>query len=89
MRHWTRLLTVALVGTLAALAWAKEERVSLEDCPQAVQDTILKEANGATITEIEREIENGKTVYEAEWMEDGMEVEITVAEDGTLLEREV
>ena len=49
---------------------------------------LLKEANGAEIREIERETENGKVVYEAEWLVDGREFEIEVAEDGTVLERE-
>jgi hypothetical protein len=66
-----------------------DENVNLDDLPAAVKATILKEANGATIKEIEREKgKDGKIVYEAEWIENGKEVEITVAEDGTLLERE-
>ena len=42
-----------------------EERVSLDDLPQAVRAAIMKRARGAEIEEIERETEDGKTVYEA------------------------
>jgi len=66
-----------------------EEQVTLDQVPQAVKATILAEAKGGTIKEIERETKNGKTVYEAEVVLDGKEVEIKVASDGTLLAKEV
>jgi uncharacterized membrane protein YkoI len=62
-----------------------EEKVSIDEVPAAVQSTILKEAAGGTIKEIERETEDGKTIYEAEVIINGQEVEIKVAADGTLL----
>jgi len=66
-----------------------EEEVSIDEVPAAVKATILKEAQGGTIKEIERETEDGKTVYEAEVIINGEEVEIEVAADGTLLSKEV
>jgi len=66
-----------------------EVKVALGDCPKAVQDTILAEAAGNPIKEIEKaETKNG-TVYEAEWVSDGKEIEIKVASDGTLLKKEI
>ncbi len=62
-----------------------EEKVTLDQCPQAVQDTIKKEAAGGTIKEIEKETENGVTIYEAEFVKDGKTIEIEVAADGKLL----
>jgi uncharacterized membrane protein YkoI len=67
----------------------KEEDVSLDQVPAAVKATILKEAGGATITELERETEDGRVIYEAEFEVDGKEIEINVAEDGKLISREV
>ncbi|MBN2559608.1 MAG: PepSY-like domain-containing protein [Phycisphaerae bacterium] len=78
-------IEVAADGTLLE----REEEVSLDEVPAAVKATILKEAKGAAITEVERESSKGKTFYEAEWVEGGKEVEIKVAADGTLLGREV
>lgn len=66
-----------------------EEQVTLDQVPQAVKATILAEAEGGTIKEIERETKNGKTVYEADVILSGKEVEIKVASDGTLLAKEV
>ena len=66
---------------------SKEEKVKLEDCPQAVQDTLKKASAGGKIEEIEKETENGKTVFEAEVVIDGDEYEVKVAEDGKLLSK--
>jgi len=83
---------LGVAGVMTFGAWAgnaDEEEVTLEQVPAAVKETILKEAAGAEITEIERETKNGKTVYEAEFLRDGREIEIKVGPDGTLLGREI
>ncbi len=67
----------------------EEEGVSIDQLPAAVQSTILKEAAGGTIKEIDRETEDGKTIYEAEVIINAEEVEIQVAADGTLLGKKV
>lgn len=66
-----------------------EEQVSIDQVPTAVKTTILKEAKGGTIKKIERETEDGKTIYEAEAIINGQEVEIKVAADGKLLSKKV
>jgi len=94
MRKSKVLLSViglGVVGTLALAAWAAqedEERVTLDQVPAAVKATILREAAGGEIKEIEVETEGGKTFYEAEFVRDGKMIEIKVAPDGTLLEKE-
>ena len=89
---WLPLIGLSVVGTVTLVAWAgdeQEEKVTLEQVPAAVKATMLKEPGGGKITEIEREMKNGKTVYEAEFILNGDEIEIKVAPDGTLLGREV
>jgi len=67
-----------------------DKEVTLEQVPAAVRAAIRKEAGqGTVIKEIEAETKNGKTVYEAEFVKDGREVEVTVAADGTVLSREI
>ena len=85
------LLPVAMVGTAVLTSCAmnkkeKEETVTLDSVPAAVRATIEKHSAGGTIKEIEREEEDGKTVYEAEVMKDGKKWEFEVGADGTLLE---
>lgn len=81
---------VALALTLPTLAGDKEEKVKLEDCPAAVQQTIKDNAAGGTILEVEKETKkDGTVVYEAEVKKsDGTKVEIEVAADGTLIKTE-
>lgn len=84
---------VLMVLPISVLAEEKEEKeanstvVTLEQLPPAVRKTIEKEAGGNKIEEIEKETENGKTVYEAEVTIDGKEWEIEVAEDGKLISK--
>jgi uncharacterized membrane protein YkoI len=66
-----------------------EQGVSLDQLPPAVKATILAEAKGAQVREIERENTKNGVVYEAEWVENGHGVEIKVAPDGKLLGRQV
>ncbi len=97
MKPWAWLLAGVLAAAFGAagVVYAggdkgkTEEKVTLDQVPAAVKATILKEAGNNAITEIEKETKDGKVVYEAEWKVDGKEVEIKVAEDGTLLGKEV
>ena len=69
---------------------SKEEKVKLSDCPAAVQKTIKDSANGGEVLEVEKETnKDGAVVYEAEVKKaSGKKVEITVAEDGKLIDVE-
>lgn len=66
----------------------KEKEVSIEQVPDVVKAALLAEANGGAIREIEMDTEDGRTVYEAEVVVNGVEVDVRVAADGTLLGKE-
>jgi uncharacterized membrane protein YkoI len=83
------LIGIGLAGALALVVWADEVELTLDQVPDAVKATILRESAGGRITEIERETKNGVTVYEAEFMLHGDEIEIRIAPDGTLLGRAI
>jgi len=94
-KHWKLIslivvicLTLSLGAVAVKQAMDKEVKVSIEEVPAAVRATILAEAEGGTINEIEMETEDGQTVYEADVIIDGREIEIEVAADGTLLGKE-
>src|SRR5690349_2953147 len=83
------LLAAVTVG-LASVALAKEEKkdqtVEWKDVPAAVQKTIMANANGGTVSKVEKETKKGKTVYEADVKgTNGSELEIKVAENGDLI----
>ncbi len=79
-------LCIGAVATQQILE--KEKEVSIDQVPAAVKATLLAEAKGGVIREIEVDTEDGQTVYEAEVIIDGIEVDIQVAADGRLLGKE-
>lgn len=91
-KHW-KLISLMAVACLAVSIGAvatiqtvdQEKQISIEQVPAAVKATILAQAQGGVINEIEEEVVNGQTIYEAEVIVDGREVDIQVTADGTLL----
>ena len=79
----TAVVSVAFTATSFA-----GQTVSLQQVPAPARETIQKTAAGAKITEVERESEAGKTIYEAEFTVDGQKREIKVTSDGKLLSNE-
>lgn len=62
-----------------------EQNVTLDQTPAAVQETFKRETAGGSIQEIEKETEDGNTLFEAEFTKEGKEYELKVAEDGKVL----
>jgi uncharacterized membrane protein YkoI len=52
-----------------------------------VKATAQREMQGGTLKEVERDVENGVTVYEVEYVLGGVEYELDIAENGALLSR--
>jgi len=62
--------------------------LKIEDLPAAVQKTVRDQAAGANVADIDREDRTGRTIYEVEFETAGVNREIHVAADGTLLTEE-
>jgi hypothetical protein len=63
--------------------------VKFDDCPAAVKATLTAEAKGAKIESVDKETDDGKTIYEADVTIDGKNHEIKVAEDGKLISNKI
>ncbi|HPA20218.1 MAG TPA: hypothetical protein PLU30_20885 [Verrucomicrobiae bacterium] len=88
------LMALALglvVATPAFARGAREQKVQIKDCPDAVLRTIRKQAGKGRILEIEKERKKcGRCVYEAKVARlDGVRLEVEVGCCGKLLEVEV
>ena len=92
------LLAVAMIGLAGAGCESlgmrhqngeKETPVTMDQLPDGVKATLMKEAGSGKIEEIEKMTVRGKTVYEADVVADGKKWEITVREDGQLLKKEL
>jgi len=66
-----------------------EERLSFDQLPKAVQSTVLEATKLDQILEIESEREKGKRIYDVEFRAGKEVVELEIASDGTILDREI
>ncbi len=91
-------LTIAFAATaalgLAACAEHEESEhneisVTMDQVPPPVKDTIVREAEGGAIGDIDKEAKHDKLVYEADATISGVPYEIKVREDGTLLSKKL
>lgn len=84
-------IAVAIAGALALTAAAPSALagtdVKLDQLPKEVQKTVEDETKDGKIKDIERDTEQGRTIYEVEFTTGGEDFELDIAEDGTLLER--
>jgi len=84
-------LSIALVaialGT-CSVALAQEKKLKREQLPPAVEKTVARESQGATINGFATEIENGKRLYEVELTVDGRSKDISMDRNGNILEVE-
>ncbi len=66
-----------------------EQTVTIDQVPDPVKATILNEAQGGTIEEIELENEDGQLAYEADVVINGQEFELKIAPDiGALISKQ-
>lgn len=67
---------------------ANERRITLDELPQLARETILREADGKEILEVEAFTFRGENYFEAEWRVGDMEVDVVVTPDGEVVQRE-
>jgi uncharacterized membrane protein YkoI len=84
------LMTAATAALLIALGQANagEKELSKGQVPKAVIDAFEKAYPNAKELEFEEETFEGKTAYEVEYKENGMEYEFLYSADGVLLQKE-
>ena len=82
----TLITSTFVLGVLAAtVALAAEKKVKMEDLPPAVQQAIKDNTKDATLLGVSKDVEDGKTEYEAETKVNGHGKDITFDESGKLL----
>jgi hypothetical protein len=62
-----------------------EQKIELKDAPQAVQDALKKEMKDGKLESIDKQTEDGKTIYEADAMIDGKSREIRIDAEGKVI----
>lgn len=66
-----------------------EQKVSIDQLPAAVVATAKKELPDGKITDADKEMKHGMTIYEMDIMSGGTNFEIKTKEDGTFISKKV
>jgi hypothetical protein len=67
---------------------AEEKTIKRSDLPTSVEKTVAEQTKGATVKGFTKEVENGKTVYEAELTVNGHGKDIAMDAQGNIIEIE-
>src|SRR6266850_1727093 len=70
------------------IAQSAEKKVKMSDLPAAVQQAIAQQSKGATVKGLATEVEDGKTLYEAELMVNGHSKDVTFDAQGNVVDLE-
>lgn len=81
-------LSVVMVLAICSVVAAQEKKLTRAQLPPAVEKTVARESQGATINGFATEIENGKRLYEVELTVDGRSKDISMDKSGNIVEVE-
>ena len=94
MYRWLWIVTLGLGPSAGVTGCAStdkgeegEVKMSLEQCPAPVQETLKREAAGEKIERVDQENRDGAVVYETDVNINGQETEIVVAADGKVISK--
>ncbi len=89
MNFFYKLMTASLAGlTMLAILQAQEKKIRREDLPGPVQKTVAEQTKGATIRGFSTELDEGKRIYEVELSVNGHGKDISMDEQGRIVEVE-
>ena len=63
--------------------------ISFDEVPEAIQKIALREIGDVPISDVDREREDGETVYDIEAKDDSIDIELEITADGTFREKDV
>ena len=89
MNNLFRFLMAALIiGITFSVAHAQERKIKREQLPPAVEKTVAKESEGATVKGFATEVEHGVKLYEASLTVNGHSKDILIDKNGNIVEVE-
>jgi hypothetical protein len=88
MRRLSSLVACVVVALIAVPLRADEENVPLDKLPAKVAEAVKARFPKAELVSAQKEVEDGKTLFEVAILNEGHNMEITAKEDGTIVEVE-
>jgi uncharacterized membrane protein YkoI len=80
-----RIIVIAAAVSLAGVLCVKADKVSFNDLPDPVKETIKAQRGTAAVKDIERVNKDGRTFYEVEFSQPGTNPKLRIGSDGTLM----
>ena len=77
-----------VLGLVFSVANAQEKKLTRKQLPPAVEKTVVRESEGATIKGFATEVEKGQRLYEAELIVNGHHKDILMNRQGVIVEIE-
>ena len=78
-------IIICFVASVDGLA----KDISFDEVPEAIQKIALDIIKDVPIDDVDRERDDGEIVYDIEAKDDSIEIELEIAADGTLLQRDI
>ena len=78
------LFCLSLAFSANGLAQNSEKPVTMKDLPEAVRKTVQEQSKGATLRGLAKEVEDGKTFYEAELTVNGHNKDVLIDSSGAV-----
>ena len=89
MNHFHKTVFALLaIAMTYSVANAQEKKLTRKQLPAAVEKTVAKESEGATIKGFATEVEKGQRLYEAELIVNGHHKDISMNRQGEIVEVE-
>lgn len=74
-----------ILCVVAMLYAGSEKKVKMQDLPPAVQQAVEEQSKGATLKGLAKEVEGGKTIYEAEMTVNGHGKDVSFDQAGKVV----
>ncbi len=85
----TVCLVICITSCLVISVDGFAKDISFDEVPEAIQQIALREIGDVPIHDVDREREDGETVYDIEAKDDRIDIELEIAADGTFRERDI
>ena len=76
---------IAAILILTSIGFAAEKKIKLKDLPPAVRKTVDELGKTSTLVGFAKEVEDGKTLYEAETKVNGKTRDVTIDAEGKIV----
>lgn len=79
---------ILVVGGIVGVVQSQEKKIKREQLPPAVERTVARESEGATVKGFSTEVDHGKKLYEASLLVNGHSKDILIDKNGKIVEVE-